>query len=477
MSKNLMKKVNLKNLKNLKMIGGGGSILIGMGGIGMGGDGGMMGGMMRGGMIMLSKSGKSENAIIDDFILKNRLKWIPYNKFKKVEYFNEGGFGTIYKATWLKNNSDEYEEVILKCHKDLNENLNEFLKEWEYHRNCLINSSDIINFYGFTEDPNTSKYMVVMEYANKGNLRENLTRIVENNWNQRLYILYEIISGLTKIHEENLIHCDFHDGNILSHNDDNKDKIYISDLGLSQPVKSSLKKGNIYGVIPFMAPEILRGKPYTPASDIYSFSMIMWELTSGVPPFNNRAHDLQLSLSICKGERPEIIENTPQCYVDLMKKCWNEDPLERPSTSEVHVIIGDWIFRPYNDEVSEKLKTNIMEFINAPIGHNNNLATKSHPKACYTSRLLDFTSKKLNDILESEDLKAYHASHSDLNDCIISDSRSLDEYTSKKLNEILEIEDSQDSHLQVGVPIYIKFISYYPVNNPKLKALKIILDN
>src|ERR1700754_1839386 len=101
----------------------------------------------------------------------------------------------------------------------------------------------------------------------------------------------------------------------------------------------------------------------------------MWELTSGVPPFNNRAHDIQLSLSICKGERPEIIENTPQCYVNLMKKCWNEDPLKRPSTSEVKEVIRKWIIRPRNNEVSEELKSNIMEFINAPIGHNN-LATK-----------------------------------------------------------------------------------------------------
>ncbi|CAG8533991.1 17592_t:CDS:2, partial [Rhizophagus irregularis] len=73
---------------------------------------------------------------------------------------------------------------------------------------------------------------------------------------------------------------------------------------------------------------------------------------------------------------------------------------------------------------SEELQSNIMEFINAPIGRNN-LSTKSHPKACYTSRLLDFTSKKLNEILESENSQAYHASHSDLNDCIIKDLRSL----------------------------------------------------
>ncbi|PKC58103.1 hypothetical protein RhiirA1_471479 [Rhizophagus irregularis] len=151
----------------------------------------------------------------------------------------------------------------------------------------------------------------------------------------------------------------------------------------------------------------------------------MWELTSGVPPFNNRAHDIQLSLSICKGERPEIIENTPQCYADLMEKCWNEDPLKRPSSKEVLKIIEKWIFHSY--EVSEELKSNIMEFINAPIGQHNNLVTESHPQACYTSRLLDFTSKKLNEILESEDSQAYHASYSfsgiteGLNDCTIKD--------------------------------------------------------
>ncbi|GBC04880.1 hypothetical protein RclHR1_05910013 [Rhizophagus clarus] len=271
--------------------------------------------------------------------------------------------------------------------------------------------------------------MVVMDYANKGNLRT------------KSYSLY------------------FHDGNILNHEDeedeDDKNKVFISDLGLCKAA-NFLKEYDIYGVIPFMAPEVLRGKPYTPASDIYSFSMIMWEFTSGVPPFNDRAHDFQLSISICKGERPEIIKSTPQCYVNLMKKCWSEDPLKRPSAKEVSSIIENWIFyhetnddktnddktsddktsddKTNDDEtsddetsddetsddetcddetcdgeinefnygkISKELKNNIMEFINAPIG-NNNLITESHPQAYYTSRLLDFTSIKVNEILESK---------------------------------------------------------------------------
>ncbi|RGB37026.1 hypothetical protein C1646_757443 [Rhizophagus diaphanus] len=95
----------------------------------------------------------------------------------------------------------------------------------------------------------------------------------------------------------------------------------------------------------------------------------MWEFTSGIPPFNNRVHDIQLSLSICE--------------------------------EEVLNIIKKWIISPSNvKDINEELKCNIMEFINAPIGHNNNLANRSHSQAyCYTCRLLDFTSKQINEFL------------------------------------------------------------------------------
>src|SRR5688572_6403073 len=162
-----------------------------------------------------------------------------------------------------------------------------------------------------------------------------------------------------------MIHCDFHHGNILNIHSDSI--LSISDLGLSRPIEyyQSSKKNDIYGVLPFVAPEVLRGKPYTSASDIYSFSMIMWEFTSGIPPFDNRAHDFQLSLSICKGERPEIIENTPQCYVNLMKKCWDEDPLKRPSTSEIKNIIKDWISNIIKKNIDKKSKNVVIEFYKA----------------------------------------------------------------------------------------------------------------
>ncbi|UZO08629.1 uncharacterized protein OCT59_028882 [Rhizophagus irregularis] len=133
-----------------------------------------------------------------------------------------------------------------------------------------------------------------------------------------------------------------------------------------------------------------------------------------------------------KGERPEIIENTPQCYVDLMKKCWDEDPLKRPSSKEVSKIINEWISLPYDkkiEDINEELKCNIMEFINAPIGHNN-LTTESHSQAYYKSRLLNFTSKQLNEILESKNSQtsiqvSEMLESNDLNECMF-DLKKLD---------------------------------------------------
>jgi chemotaxis regulatin CheY-phosphate phosphatase CheZ len=108
-----------------------------------------------------------------------------------------------------------------------------------------------------------------------------------------------------------------------------------------------------------------------------------------------------------------------------MKKCWDKDPLKRPPSEEVLNIIEKWI-KPSNnkiEDINEELKCNIMEFINAPIEHNN-FDTESHSQAYYTSRMFDFTSKELNEILESEDFQVYHTSTGttkDLEDCVIKD--------------------------------------------------------
>ncbi|RGB42771.1 kinase-like domain-containing protein [Rhizophagus diaphanus] len=72
--------------------------------------------------------------------------------------------------------------------------------------------------------------------------------------------------------------------------------IHISDLGFCGPADKPLN--SIYGNLPYIAPEVISGKETSFASDIYSIGMLMWEISSGQPPFINFENEEQEGIYI-----------------------------------------------------------------------------------------------------------------------------------------------------------------------------------
>src|SRR5947199_10828434 len=105
---------------------------------------------------------------------------------------------------------------------------------------------------------------------------------------------------------------------------------YISDLGFCGPADKS--PTSIYGNLPYVAPETISRKEYTFKSDIYSIAMLMWEISSGQPPFSDYKHDVDFAMSIINGMRPKVVPGTPLEYKSLMEQCWDADPLKRPDS-------------------------------------------------------------------------------------------------------------------------------------------------
>ncbi|GBC38285.2 kinase-like domain-containing protein [Rhizophagus irregularis DAOM 181602=DAOM 197198] len=353
------------------------------------------------------------------------MEWIPYSQFTNIKEIAKGGFGIIYQATWLdgsfcinKHGSRirrRNETVILKRFINSKDIDKHFLNELKSNQHCYQIKHHIIKTYGFTKDPELDDYILVMQYANGGDLHKWLQKsFADITWHKKkLSILWQISEGLETIHKANYIHRDFHSGNILFDTDSSYSSsevamLYrrhdwkIGDLGLSQPANNTSSNNEIYGVIPYIAPEIFKGSPFSKETDIYCMGMIMWELTTGCKPFANEEHDIQLVFKILDGERPEITEDTPECYANLMKSCWDSDPKKRPPIKKVRNTLGSWTFRNKHIKAFDQAESKRMELINSrKLGPE--FSEKPHPNAIFTSRPLSSFISKCSSINSSKD--------------------------------------------------------------------------
>src|SRR5207249_8209828 len=120
----------------------------------------------------------------------------------------------------------------------------------------------------------------------------------------------------------------------------------ITDMGLCKPADynklENTNNNNVYGVLPYIAPEILRGQNYTKAADVYSFGIIMYEVFSGLPPYYDVSHDKSLAMKICLGLRPRLNIKVPQLVVHLIKRCLDANSLNRPTAKELDDILWSW---------------------------------------------------------------------------------------------------------------------------------------
>ncbi|RHZ80068.1 hypothetical protein Glove_139g31 [Diversispora epigaea] len=485
----------------------------------------------------------SGNDKIDKFIqdaqlnANNRYKlieWIPYDRFKDVKQIGKGGFGTIHYAKWIDGSIKEWDienqqwkrydnrEVALKRFDNF-VNFNDVINEMKIHFKTWTSSGTSIRFYGITQDPETHSYMMVLAYALEGNLREYL-KINFNNisWKQKLlklkvlslnlrhihkldivhqdfhpgnilssnfkkfmwmsdfglskligenpnnpgkknivgvlpYIAPEVLSGdeeytkaadvysfgiiayemitayalegnlreylkinfnniswkqkllklkvlslnLRHIHKLDIVHQDFHPGNILSSNF--KKFMWMSDFGLSKLIGENPNnpgKKNIVGVLPYIAPEVLSGdEEYTKAADVYSFGIIAYEMITGFPPYPDIPHDEDLAINICNGLRPKIPFHTPKLITRMIMRCWDARITHRPTYNELYDELGKYYYDFYDKDSEIKIQIKKAEEFSANQESTNTTTTttttplnyQTHPQAIYTSRLLNFS--------------------------------------------------------------------------------------
>lgn len=268
---------------------------------------------------------------------EKHLEIISSTKLEIGELIGSGGYAEVFQGKW-----QGIEVAIKKLNvKKLPHNLEQDFKNEAYIlANCRHPS--IVGLFGICLEPNC--YSIVLEYLPKGSLYSILhDSRIEISWNPTCNnIILDIVRGLNYLHckDKPIIHGDLKSMNILL---DNNFRAKITDFGLAKIKTATSTVSTInkkMGSIRWNAPELFKNASKSEETDIYSFGMVVWEIVSKKLPFSEIEEDMMVAIKIMGGNNHQSIpEVCPNFISELILKCWNNNPKDRPSTGTILDIL------------------------------------------------------------------------------------------------------------------------------------------
>ncbi|XP_039141550.1 serine/threonine/tyrosine-protein kinase HT1 [Dioscorea cayenensis subsp. rotundata] len=172
-------------------------------------------------------------------------------------------------------------------------------------------------------------YCIITEYMSQGTLRMYLHKKEPYSLSTDtiLRLALDISRGMQYLHSQGVIHRDLKSDNLLL-NDEMQVK--VADFGTScLETKSRKSKGNM-GTYRWMAPEMIKEKLYTRKVDVYSFGIVLWELTTALVPFQGMTPVQAAFAASEKNFRPPLSTTCQPVLNNLIKSCWSANPAKRP---------------------------------------------------------------------------------------------------------------------------------------------------
>ena len=240
-------------------------------------------------------------------------------KYKILAPLGSGGFGTVYLAqdTWIDK------KVAIKVPHRQGLDFGELL-----HEPRLLASVSHPNIVSITTaEKQETLFFIVMEYV-QGETLENL--IAEQgslDLNRSLDFTCQICNAVDHAHRQGVIHRDLRPANVLV---TENDMLKVADFGTSRFLEIAAHGTTVIGSPPYMAPEQFQGKAVF-ASDIYSLGVTMYQMLTGVLPYDTPAPaDLDRLLS---GElvSPPRLKNSaiPKAISDIVMRAMAPDVTTR----------------------------------------------------------------------------------------------------------------------------------------------------
>ncbi|KAL1318864.1 hypothetical protein HN51_071156 [Arachis hypogaea] len=264
--------------------------------------------------------------------LENFDEWtIDLRKLNMGEAFAQGAFGKLYRGTY--NGEDVAIKILERPENDLSKaQLMEQQFQQEVMMLATLKHPNIVRFIGACRKPMV--WCIVTEYAKGGSVRQSLMKRQNRSVPLKLAVkqALDVARGMAYVHGLGLIHRDLKSDNLLIFGDKS---IKIADFGVARIEVQTEGMTPETGTYRWMAPEMIQHRPYTQRVDVYSFGIVLWELITGMLPFQNMTAVQAAFAVVNKNVRPIIPNDCLPVLREIMTRCWDPNPDVRPPFAEI----------------------------------------------------------------------------------------------------------------------------------------------
>lgn len=251
------------------------------------------------------------------------------DRYRLVELVGAGGMATVYRGEDLMLERHIAVKFLREPYASDPEARERFLLEGRAA--AKLDHPNIVRIYDVGQDAGNHPYLV-MELVPGEDLKAMIRRDGPLPVSQALAVAREICSGVSQAHRAGIVHCDLKPQNILV---TESGHVKVTDFGIARALQQDDTDDEpvevVWGSPHYLSPEQAMGQTPTPASDVYSIGVMLYEMLTGVPPFHD-PDPAVLAMKHCREEPPPLTALNPKIPSGLdwlVRKILSKEPTRR----------------------------------------------------------------------------------------------------------------------------------------------------
>ncbi|MBK6647996.1 MAG: serine/threonine protein kinase [Anaerolineales bacterium] len=254
------------------------------------------------------------------------------DRYQLQETLGTGGMANVYLARDVVLDRPVAIKVLRKEYSGSESFQKQFLLEARSAAN--LSHPNIVTVHDFGIADNL--VYIVMEHVPGKDLKALVRERGRYPYEQAIPLLIQACAGVGYAHRAGLVHCDIKPHNMIVAKDN---RLKVTDFGIARAL-ATIKPGErndvVWGSPLYFAPEQAAGETPTPASDVYSLGVVLYEILSGTPPFTAQSADELARLHISARPLPisEYVPDIPPALEEIVMKILSKEPSARYRTAD-----------------------------------------------------------------------------------------------------------------------------------------------